>query len=77
MNASNDTYILSGDQRVTQPLGVRLSGRLRQFRLGWSQRRASARQMQELHLSTDRELWDMGITRGDLNEIAKGTYRRD
>jgi uncharacterized protein YjiS (DUF1127 family) len=33
--------------------------------------------MQELSLSSDRELRDMGLTRSDLREIAKGTYRRD
>jgi uncharacterized protein YjiS (DUF1127 family) len=35
------------------------------------------RQMQELYRSSDRELWDMGLSRSDLPEIARGTYRQD
>jgi uncharacterized protein YjiS (DUF1127 family) len=33
--------------------------------------------MQELYQSSDRELLDMGLSRSDLPEIAKGTYRRE
>lgn len=28
----------------------------------------------ELHRLTDRDLWDMGITRGDIEDIAAGKY---
>jgi uncharacterized protein YjiS (DUF1127 family) len=53
-----------------------LSGLLHRLRASWAQRRAVERQMQELYRSSDRELWDMGLSRSDLREIAKGTYRK-
>ena len=77
MNLSNDTYAISGHQRHTKPIGAWLFERVRQLRATWAQRRAWARQMQELSLSSDRELRDMGLSRSDVREIARGTYRRD
>ena len=52
---------------------------LRLSRLGayWKGRRERARQIQELFGSSDRELWDMGLSRSDLREIVNGTYRRE
>ena len=54
-----------------------LSGLFHRLRASWLQWRAMERQMQELYRSSDRELWDMGLSRSDLPEIAKGTYRQD
>ena len=48
-------------------------------RLGaaWLARRRTARSLRQLYLCTDRELWDMGLSRSDFPAIVKGTYRRD
>jgi uncharacterized protein YjiS (DUF1127 family) len=77
MSLSNNTYLTGNGRSATQPLGLWLSERYRRLRNGWTQRRVLARQMEELHRSSDRELWDMGLSRSDLPEIAKGTYQHD
>jgi uncharacterized protein YjiS (DUF1127 family) len=77
MNLSNNTYLVAGSRRTTQPIGMRLSEWYQRLRVSWAQRSALARQMQELYQSSDRELLDMGLSRSDLPEIAKGTYRRE
>jgi uncharacterized protein YjiS (DUF1127 family) len=76
MNPSNNTYVISDTRQTSRPLGVWVSMWYQRLRASWLQRRAVARQMQELYRSSDRELWDMGLSRSDLREIRKGTYRR-
>jgi uncharacterized protein YjiS (DUF1127 family) len=45
--------------------------------LAWRERRSErARIARELLSYTDRELFDLGITRGDIPAILDGTYRR-
>jgi uncharacterized protein YjiS (DUF1127 family) len=43
----------------------------------WAARRHGARQAEVLHAFSDRELWDLGLSRSDIPGIIKGTYRRD
>jgi uncharacterized protein YjiS (DUF1127 family) len=43
----------------------------------WAARRQRSRQVLELYRASDRELWDMGLSRSDLPAIARGTHRRD
>lgn len=43
----------------------------------WAERRANARQLRDLAAFSDRELWDVGLSRGDLLAVEKGTFRRD
>lgn len=40
-------------------------------------KRRRARELHDLALFTDRDLWDVGLSRSDLMAIEKGTYRRD
>jgi uncharacterized protein YjiS (DUF1127 family) len=40
---------------------------------GWSKRRQITR---ELNAHTDRELADMGLSRLDIHEVARGSFRR-
>jgi uncharacterized protein YjiS (DUF1127 family) len=40
-------------------------------------RRQRARQLHELYSMSDRELWDVGLSRSDRLAIDEGTYRRD
>jgi uncharacterized protein YjiS (DUF1127 family) len=76
MNPSNNTYLVADTRQASRPIGIWWSMQYHRLRASWAERRARARQMQELYRSTDRELWDMGLSRSDLPEIAKGTYRR-
>jgi uncharacterized protein YjiS (DUF1127 family) len=77
MNLSPNTYLFDAATRQTaRPAGIWLSSLLHRLRASWAQWRAVERQMQELYRSSDRELWDMGLSRSDLPEIAKGTYRQ-
>jgi uncharacterized protein YjiS (DUF1127 family) len=77
MNLSSNTYLLDATRQTARPAGVWLTGMFHRLRASLVQRRAVERQMQELYRSSDRELWDMGLSRSDLPEIARGTYRQD
>ncbi len=76
MNLSSNTYLFDATRQTARPAGTWISGLFQRLRASWAQRRAVERQMQELYRSSDRELWDMGLSRSDLREIAKGTYRK-
>lgn len=43
----------------------------------WTAHRRHAREIQELARLTDRDLWDVGLSRSDLMALEKGSYRRD
>lgn len=43
----------------------------------WLARRRHAREAEVLHAFSDRELWDLGLSRSDIPGIIDGTYRRD
>ncbi len=55
----------------------RLVARINQFGTAWMIRRDTACSLEQLYRATDRELWDMGLSRSDFPAIIKGTYRRD
>jgi uncharacterized protein YjiS (DUF1127 family) len=40
-------------------------------------RRLRAQQLRELYSFSDRELWDVGLSRADFMAIEKGVYHRD
>jgi uncharacterized protein YjiS (DUF1127 family) len=39
-------------------------------------RRQQSRLLRELSESTDRQLWDMGLSRADIPAVVSGAYRR-
>jgi uncharacterized protein YjiS (DUF1127 family) len=51
--------------------------RLDRVGTAWAARSKRARELRELYRFSDRELWDVGLSRSDLPAIADGTYRRD
>lgn len=51
--------------------------RLHRMADAWIARRERARQIQDLYRFSDRELWDIGLTRSDIDAIANGHFRRD
>jgi uncharacterized protein YjiS (DUF1127 family) len=57
--------------RLTTTATVSVLQRLAQGFSAWRQRR---QEMAELSSMTDRDLADIGVTRGDLASIRKGTY---
>jgi uncharacterized protein YjiS (DUF1127 family) len=76
MNSSSNTYLFDATLQTARPAGMWLSRLFHRLRASVAERRVLERQMQELYRSSDRELWDMGLSRSDLPEIAKGTYRK-
>ena len=81
MNLSEEARALSkGQQETVREAGVWLSwlrARLGHLDAAWTARRKRAREVRDLYLFTERELWDVGLRRSDLPAIADGTYRRD
>jgi uncharacterized protein YjiS (DUF1127 family) len=78
MSISNNTYSLSGGQaKIAGDVGSWLSSALARLSVRWAESRARNREMQELYRFSDRELWDIGLSRSDIVAIDKGTYRRD
>ena len=77
MNLSNETYHYAGTERSTQSVGTWLTTRFQHMLARLEQRRARARELRELYRCTDRELWDIGLSRSDFLAIENGTYRRD
>jgi uncharacterized protein YjiS (DUF1127 family) len=77
MNLSNNTYAISGGHHATWPWLSQIASRLHHMREIWVERRARAREMQDLYRCSGRELWDMGLSRSDLLSIENGSFRRD
>ena len=73
--------LLSGDrQKITPDIGTFLSAasaRLHRLAAVWVKRRTRARELRELARFTDRDLWDVGLSRSDVWSIERGTYSRD
>jgi uncharacterized protein YjiS (DUF1127 family) len=79
MSISGNTYSISGGQRA-QDVGTSLSalaGGWRRLGAYLAARRARKLEMQELYRFSDRELWDVGLSRSDILSIEKGIYSRD
>ena len=80
MNLSKDTYLLAGDQpKIGQEVRTWLSlayARVRNLGVNMAEGRARGREMRELHKFSDRELWDVGLSRSDIPAVQQGTYRR-
>ena len=77
MNASTTTYTHAGATGHTGGWLAPIAARLRALRARAAGRRAHARDMQALYRFSDRELWDLGISRSDFMAIENGTFRRD
>ena len=42
-----------------------------------AEKRRHAREMRDLAAFSDRELWDIGLSRSDMMALDRGVYRRD
>ena len=56
---------------------LRLGARFARLKDAIQARRERVRQMQELATFSDRDLWDVGLSRSDFMAIERGIYRRD
>jgi uncharacterized protein YjiS (DUF1127 family) len=81
MNLSNYSYLISRDgQKTARDIGPWLSptlARLHRAVASWAGRLTRVRELGELYRFSDRELWDIGLSRSDIMSIERGTYRRD
>jgi uncharacterized protein YjiS (DUF1127 family) len=81
MNVSQQRFLASADQqKISGHLDTWLSstlGRVNRIAAFWAERSTRARELRELHRFSDRELWDVGLSRSDIPGIEHGTYRRD
>ncbi|WP_428490556.1 DUF1127 domain-containing protein [Rhodopila sp.] len=81
MNLYSNISISSGSQRkFAGDAGTSISSftqRLRRLAAYLSDRRERRRAADSLHSFSDRELWDVGLSRADILSIGQGTFRRD
>ena len=80
MNISKDARLVVQDHiSIANAANALLRMRTGLGRLGaaWIVRRRRAREAQILAAFSDRELWDLGLSRSDLLAVTSGTYRRD
>jgi uncharacterized protein YjiS (DUF1127 family) len=81
VNLSEDTWLVSeNQQQATHAVSVwlsRLQARLGRTAAFWAARRRRVQEAEILHGFSDRDLWDLGLSRSDITSIINGTYRRD
>jgi uncharacterized protein YjiS (DUF1127 family) len=81
MSPADQTQALAeGQQQIAREVLLWLAWlrrRLRHFTVAWVARRRRASEMRDLYRFSDRELWDVGLSRADLPAIARGRYRRE
>jgi uncharacterized protein YjiS (DUF1127 family) len=80
MSISDDAqFIAEGPQPIVATARAwlaRLQAGLGHLRASWRARRQRSREVQELAAFSDRELWDLGLGRSDLQAVASDTHRR-
>jgi uncharacterized protein YjiS (DUF1127 family) len=77
MNITSN-YLASGRQPAgTQTVRSSLGSVFHRLAAWWTLRRNRDREMADLYRFSDRELWDVGLSRSDIMSIEHGTYRRD
>jgi uncharacterized protein YjiS (DUF1127 family) len=80
MNIADDApLIAAGPQPIVATARAwlaRLQARLGRLDASWRVRRQRSREVQELAAFSDRELWDLGLGRSDLQAVASDTHRR-
>jgi len=77
MSLSKNVYSISGEHREAGSWRTSLFAPLTRARALWAEKRTRARELGELHRFSDRELWDVGLSRSDIMSIEQGVYRRD
>jgi len=80
MNPTKDAWLFSPGRQLSSSSAGAWPSRLRagcdHLRTLWVARRQRAQARATLQSFSDRELWDLGLSRSDIPAIIKGTYRR-
>jgi uncharacterized protein YjiS (DUF1127 family) len=81
MTISNNAHLIAeGGRKTAWDINAWLSqaqAKLQRMTAFWVARRQLARELNDLYRLSERELWDMGLSRSDFPAIEKGVYRRD
>jgi uncharacterized protein YjiS (DUF1127 family) len=81
VNLSEDAWLISSSQKQavtpTSAFLSRLQAGFYRVAALWAMRRQRTREAEVLYTFSDRELWDVGLSRSDIPGIIQGTYRRD
>jgi uncharacterized protein YjiS (DUF1127 family) len=80
VNLTKDAWFGATEPATGQPRDQRMAVGLREGLrgiAGWIARRRSRREAAALLAFSDRDLWDLGLSRSDIPGIMNGTYRRD
>jgi hypothetical protein len=78
MTLFNHTYPIAASRQTTAGTWLlQLSAWMHHLPGALSARRTRARELRELYNCSDRELWDMGLSRSDFLAIEDGIYKRD
>lgn len=81
MNVYQDARLVAENEQTTAGETTAIVSGLRdhlgRFKAFWVARRQRARDTAALEAFTDRELWDLGLSRSDLPRLTDGTFRRD
>ncbi len=81
MALSNNIWRISQSQQQSLPAAntwlSSLQAGLSRITSAWGIRRQQRRDGALLRTLSDRELWDLGLSRGDISRVVNGTYRRD
>lgn len=77
MSLSNNVSIISDGNRDAGTWMSVVVRRLRWLGAYFGERRARSLEMDELYRFSDRELWDVGLSRSDILSIEQGTFHRD
>ncbi len=75
--SANSLLFFVGKQQTARKTGIRIPARIKQSIAFWLVKRRQAREIHDLLHFSDRELWDIGLGRSDIQSIIDGTYRRD
>lgn len=79
MNPTNNlTSGTAGGRELAQAAAwiQRLPAAMRRLTAALAAYRQRTREFDDLHKLSDRELWDLGLSRSDFTAIEKGVYRR-
>jgi uncharacterized protein YjiS (DUF1127 family) len=81
VNLSENAWLMSATQKqAIHPASnvlSRIQASLYRISVLWAKRRQRTREAEVLFTFSDRELWDVGLSRSDIPGIIQGTYRRD
>lgn len=81
MNFTKDAWLVPPNQqqayRAVSATLLLLQMTYERFARAWAVRRQRANDAATLNEFSDRDLWDLGLSRSDIPGIVRGTYQRD